>query len=193
MSEGFPSLSAVILAAGMSRRYGKSNKLLELFGGEALVRRSLQPFLGLGLKELVVVLGYEGDRVGTVLRGLPVRLVVNPEFAEGMGSSLAFGVKALRGDGLDGCLVSLGDLGELREEEVRKVCSTFYEEGGERVVVPTFEGQRGHPVCFPQSCFEGLRRLTGDRGAKGLVEGNGGVRFLDMCRDGCIRDRDTKK
>ncbi|EDY82538.1 hypothetical protein VDG1235_2161 [Verrucomicrobiia bacterium DG1235] len=192
MSDGFSDLSAVILAAGMSRRFGKRNKLLDTMGGEFLVSRSVRPFLGLGLREIVVVLGHEAERVKTALSGLPVRFVVNPNFEEGMGSSLAFGVSALVDKELEGCLISLGDLGELREAETRKVCEAFYEEKGERIVVPCFEGQRGHPVCFPRSCFEGLGQLKGDKGAKGIIEENVGARFLEVEHAGCILDRDTE-
>lgn len=190
MSGAFAGVSAVILAAGMSRRFGPRNKLLQTIEGEVMARRAVQPFVGLGLKEVVVAMGHEADRVRAALAGLPLRFVVNERYAEGMGSSLACAARSLDRDGLDGILVSLADLPYLQVGDVAAVCRAFCEGGAKRIVVPSYREQQGHPVCFPARLIEGLASLRGDEGARRLVQGDAETCILEMESAGCVRDRD---
>lgn len=190
MNRSFAGLSAVILAAGMSRRFGPRNKLLQTIEGEVMARRAILPFVGLELKEVVVVVGHEADRVRAALEGLPLRFVVNDGYAEGMGSSLACAARGLDRAGLEGVLVSLADLPYLHVGDVEAVCRALYEGGAKQVVVPCVRGQRGHPVCFPARLIDGLASLRGDEGARRLVQGEADARYLEMESAGCVRDRD---
>ena len=85
-------VSAVLLAAGQSRRMGADNKLLLPIDGEPVVRRTARQLLGAGLEEVVVVLGHEADSVSGALDGLAVRAVVNPDYRDGQMTSVRAGL-----------------------------------------------------------------------------------------------------
>lgn len=185
-------LGAVVLAAGKSTRFGKDNKLLHLVDGEPLLHRVVRAFLDVGLVELIVVLGHEARVVQESLSRFDLRTVVNPNFEEGMGSSLSFGVKALPKKNLDGVFVCLGDLPELKSSHVEMVRDAFIAARSEQIVVPRVSGKRGHPVCFPHWCFDRLEELSGDKGARGVIESEGArVMTLEMSDDAVVRDMDT--
>lgn len=185
-------LSAVVLAAGQSKRFGLENKLLHEVDGVPLLRRVLRCFEEVGLKEVWVVLGYESEEVSRVLIGTAAKTVVNSRFEEGMGTSLACGVGALGTEDIEGFLLCLGDLPHLTGRHVEKVVEAFCSEGGHKIIVPVFEDTRGHPVCLPARYRTDLARLSGDEGAKRLIERNSSVvRFLPMPDSGCIQDLDS--
>lgn len=183
-------LAAVILAAGQSKRFGKGNKLLYEIDGTSLVHRVLQAFEEVGLVETLVVLGHEARAISEALVDKNVKTVTNPEFEEGMGSSLAVGTRALEGLNLDGVLVCVGDLPDLKSTHVAMVIERFEEAFAEAIVVPRFQGTRGHPVCFPARCLPELAQLSGDQGARKLIAKEKVV-FLEMPDVACIRDMDN--
>lgn len=184
-------IAAVVLAAGESKRFGKANKLLHTVGGRPLARIALEALGSIGLVDCVVVLGHEADRVANSLEGLEARYVTNPDYHSGMGSSLSRGVAELDLDSLDGLLVCVADLPKLKGRHVEAVVRRFAEDAAQRVVVPVYAGVRGHPVCFPKRMLTDLRKLSGDEGAKGLVNADplGPVLFA-MKDDACIQDLD---
>ncbi len=185
-------LGAVILAAGSSTRFGNENKLLHLVDGTPLLHRVLGAFSQIELEEIVVVLGHEAECVKASLGGFDLRTVINHDYREGMGSSLSVGVKALLNGSLDGAFVCLGDLPGLTGSHVECVQSAFVSSRSERIVVPQFSRKRGHPVCFPRWSFDGLASLSGDKGARGLIQAEKDrVTVVDMPDDSCVRDMDT--
>ncbi len=104
-----PSLCAVLLAAGASRRFGGDNKLLADIGGTPLVRRVAEQLLSSRVAGVVVVTGFEGDKVRGSLAGLDIQLVENTDYADGLGSSLRCGVAALP-KGVAGAMIVLADM-----------------------------------------------------------------------------------
>lgn len=182
----------ILLAAGASRRYGKRNKLLETVDGLPLVRRTAQTLQAAGMEEIVVVVGFEAERVEAVLDGLNCKIVVNPNFGDGMGHSLAVGVQSLQSSNWDGILVCLSDLPLLDPATVRSVCEAFQSSDCSRICVPSYQGMRGHPVCFPKRCASLLADLAGDRGAKQVIRSDPfSVVEVVQATSGCVQDLDT--
>jgi len=151
---------------------GSANKLLLQREGRPLVARVARAAIGAGLEPLVVVTGYEAERVEGALKGLPIHITRNPRHDEGMGSSLSCGARALleRKDGLLGVAILLGDLAYLEPPDIRITLDAFRDDSGARVVFPEQDGRRGHPVVFPASCLPELAKLRGDSGAKALAK-----------------------
>jgi molybdenum cofactor cytidylyltransferase len=143
-------VAAVILAAGRSRRMGTTNKLQSDVSGRPMLARVADAALSSPARPVVVVTGHDADAVRATLEGRAVRFVHNGRYAEGMGSSLAAGIRAL-GPGLAGALICLGDMPWL------PIC------------VPVHAGQRGHPVLFAARYFPELEELRGDSGARQLL------------------------
>jgi molybdenum cofactor cytidylyltransferase len=159
-------ISALLLAAGASRRFG-APKLLQVLNGKPVVRWSADSLVGVA-DEIVVVAAPDNDALRQALDGVTARIVVNARAAEGMATSLACGIAAL-GDDVEGALVALGDEPLLPRRCHEQVLKRF-RDGGARIVAATYKGVRGHPVMFDKSVFKELRDLTGDRGARSVVD-----------------------
>lgn len=159
-------ISALLLAAGASRRFG-APKLLQVLNGKPVVRWSAESLVGVA-DELVVVAPPDNNALRKALEGVTARIVVNPRAADGMATSLACGVVALGAD-VESVLVALGDEPLLPRRCHERVLER-YRVGGAKIVAATYRGVRGHPVMFDKSVFEELRELTGDRGARSVVD-----------------------
>ena len=116
-------ISAVLLAAGASRRLGRNKLLLEV-GGRPVVRRAAEALLGAEVSEVIVVTGHEAEGVRRALEGLPVRLVHNSAFADGQATSLAAGL-ARADAGAGGILFAQGDQPFLTEALVNALVRAF--------------------------------------------------------------------
>src|SRR5258706_1708260 len=97
-------LSAIVLAAGSSRRMGNKNKLMLPYKGKTVLIHTVENILAAGFEEVIVVTGFESALVGKALRWLPVRFAHNPRFEEGMTGSIQTGVRAATGKGYMICL-----------------------------------------------------------------------------------------
>jgi molybdenum cofactor cytidylyltransferase len=161
-------LAAIILAAGRSTRMGGPNKLLAEIGGRPLVRIAAEEALASRAQPVVVVTGHQHDEVEAALDGLKVERVHNPNFAEGLSTSLKAGLAAVPEDA-DGVVVCLGDMPQVRASLIDRLASAFDPERGALVVVPTFDGKRGNPVVWSRRFFHELATLDGDVGARHLI------------------------
>ena len=161
-------IAAVVLAAGRSTRMGAVNKLIAEIGGKPLVRIAAEQALASHAAPVIVVTGHQREEVEAALAGLPVRLVHNPDYAEGLGTSLKVGVTAVPEDA-DGAIVCLGDMPQVDSKLIDKLIAAFDPERGALVVVPSIEGRRGNPVLWSRRFFNDLMAIQGDIGARHLI------------------------
>jgi molybdenum cofactor cytidylyltransferase len=186
-----PAIAGIVLAAGRSIRMRGPNKLLAEIDGVPLVRRVAAAAAAAGLAEIVVVTGHQGDQVAAALSGLPVRLVANPDFADGMSTSLRTGIAALR-PGIEGALICLGDMPGLTPALVRRLAAAFAPKQKRDIVVPVHGGRRGNPVLIGARHFAAIRRVTGDLGARDIIKGDpDAVVEIKVDDDGAFLDLDT--
>ncbi|MBO6719565.1 MAG: molybdopterin-binding/glycosyltransferase family 2 protein [Rhizobiaceae bacterium] len=172
------SLAAVLLAAGKSSRMAGGNKLLALFDGEPLVRRSARALIEAGLAETVVVLGHQAAEIRSTLEGIEIAKVENADFASGIAGSLKAGIRALPAS-VDGVLVMLADMPEVSSDDIRKLTDAFRESQGTAIVRAAASGQRGNPVILPRVLFDQVETLQGDTGARHIVE-NSDLDVIDI-------------
>lgn len=173
-----PRVHAVLLAAGRSSRMGGPNKLMALFQGKPLVRRTAERVLASAADGVVAVTGHQAARIGEALAGLDVPVVHNADFASGLASSLKTGVAALPEDAA-GALIVLGDMPEVLPADLDRLIHAFERAGGRAVVRATHDGKRGNPVILPRALFAAVAHLEGDTGARHLVEAEG-VDVIDV-------------
>lgn len=184
-------VSAILLAAGESRRMGSTNKLTLETAGVALLRRTALTLLDASLNELVVVLGHQAETARSLLHGLAVRLVENPNYREGQMTSVHAGMQAL-GKPCDGIMVCLSDQPLLETADIDRLIHAFLFDCPRSVLVPTFKGRRGNPIVLAhrhrQAILNGKRNL----GCKRLIEKNPELVWpLPMENDHCVSDLDT--
>jgi molybdenum cofactor cytidylyltransferase len=161
-------IAAIVLAAGRSTRMGAVNKLIADIGGKPLVRIAAEQALASQASPVIVVTGHEREKLEAALKGLNVRLVHNPDYAEGLGTSLRAGIAAVP-ETADGAVVCLGDMPQVDAALLDKLIAAFDPERGALVVVPTIEGHRGNPVIWARRFFPQLMSISGDVGARHLI------------------------
>jgi molybdenum cofactor cytidylyltransferase len=161
-------IAAVVLAAGRSTRMRGPNKLLAEIGGRALVRIAVEQALASKAKPVIVVTGHERERVEAALEGLPVEIVHNPDFADGLGGSVRTGIAAVPADA-DGVIICLGDMPQVDAALIDRLIAAFDPEKGALAVVPTIDGKRGNPVLWSRRFFPDLMAIEGDVGARHLI------------------------
>ncbi len=148
---------------------GAENKLLLPWRGKRILETVVETLVAASLLEVVVVVGHQREQVETALRGYPVRSVVNERFDEGMASSLRRGIET-SANFVSGYLVALGDMPEIDETTVTSLCERLIKAGPETIVLPVKDGQRGHPVLFGKGCRDELLMLSGDCGARAVID-----------------------
>jgi molybdenum cofactor cytidylyltransferase len=161
-----PPVPAIVLAAGASRRLGRPKQLV-VVEGETLLRRTVRAALATCAPVLVVV-GARAREVEASLAGLPVRVVSNPGWEEGMASSIRAGVRALP-QGTTAALFLVCDQLAVDRALVARVLAAGQDHPG-AVVACAYGQGLGIPALFPARCFPQLLALTGDRGAKALLD-----------------------
>lgn len=181
------SIAGVVPAAGRSSRFG-SVKLLADVGGEPLVNRTLGSLVDVGVDPIVIVLS-----TATPLDAVPlvghanVRSVVNREPSRGMFSSIQCGIALAKGDTI---VVLPADMPFVQPSTVSIVARYSFDTG--RVVVPVFNGRRGHPIGIPGSLRDGLLMMPPDRSLKDALAALGEELLLvDVEDEGVVRDVDV--
>ena len=169
---GVLRFGVVILAAGASIRMGTPKQLLPL-DGRPLLLRAIDAALASAAWPVVVVLGAHEEKIRPTLARLPVLVVENPAWPEGMASSIRVGVAALQqfSRALDAALVALCDQPAFSADIIAQLVAT-QRATGRSIVAARYAGRHGAPALFHQEHFETLMHLTGEEGARALLNGS---------------------
>ncbi len=166
-----PQIAAVVLAAGQSRRMGGPNKLLATLDGKPLVRLAVEAAVASRADPVIVVTGHRAPEIEAALDGLSVTFAHNPDYADGLSTSLRTGIRALPA-GLEGAVVLLSDMPGVDAETLDRLISAFDPAEGAEIVVPTWQGKRGNPVLWASRFFKDLMAVSGDAGGRHLIGAN---------------------
>ncbi len=180
----------VVLAAGPATRFEGGHKLLATFDGEPLVRHAVKTLLGGELDATVTVVGHAGDAVASVLADLPVDVVSNPAYEEGMAASVRVGAAEARRREADAAVFLPGDMPCVDRATVTRL-RTAFERHGAPIVIPEASGRRGNPVLFGAALFDELDTLSGDVGGRAVFERRS-TRRVPVDDPGIHRDIDTR-
>jgi molybdenum cofactor cytidylyltransferase len=184
-------IAAVVLAAGRSTRMGAVNKMIAEIGGKPLVRIAAEQALASRAAPVIVVTGHQRERIEAALAGLPVRFIHNPDYADGLGTSLKAGIAAVPEDA-DGAIICLGDMPQVDAALIDRLIAAFDPERGALIVVPSIEGRRGNPVVWSRRFFHELMAIQGDIGARHLIgQYAEAVAEVALAGDAALTDVDT--
>jgi molybdenum cofactor cytidylyltransferase len=190
-ADGERHVAAIILAAGRSTRMGGPNKLLAELGGKPLVRIVTEQALASKAQGVIVVTGHQAEQVENALQGLNLKFVRNPDFAQGLASSVRAGIAAVPADA-DGVVICLGDMPLIDAHLIDRLIGTFAPDGGNLIAVPVNDGRRGNPVLWSRRFFDELMTLDGDIGARHLIAKHGeAVAEVPVEGHGAFLDIDT--
>jgi molybdenum cofactor cytidylyltransferase len=161
-------VSAVVLAAGKSTRMGRAKQLLPL-GGTTVLVQTIENVRSAGLDEIVLVLGASAE---AIRRQLPdpliagLKIVVNHAYGQGMASSLREGLSSVAPRS-DAALIILGDQPFIQPQTLHQIIGG-YRRAGARIVIPSYQGNRGNPVLLDRSVFSEVMALQGDTGCRAI-------------------------
>src|SRR5262249_39899629 len=145
-----------------------SNKLVAELNGKPLIRIAAEQALASRADPVIVVTGHERERVEKALAGLAVRVVHNPDFADGLSTSLKAGLAAVPPEA-DGAIIGLGDMPQVRAAMIDRLIAAFDPARGALIVIPTIDGKRGNPVLWSRRFFPELAGLEGDVGDRHMI------------------------
>ena len=167
-----PPLGVLLLAAGRSTRMGPLNKLTAPVAGKPMVRHAAEAAVAAGIGPVIVVTGHDAEAVHAALADMPLRFVHNADYQQGLSTSLKAGVAALD-PATGGALVLLGDMPGVRAALIRRLAAVFGDEPATGAVVPVTLAGRGNPVLIGRVLFPAVMGLTGDAGARKLIDAAG--------------------
>lgn len=185
------SISAILLAAGLSRRMGKDNKLLLDIAGKAMVRNTAERILESGVSDLIVVVGHEAREVKNALRGLKCSFVENPDYEAGQMTSVHIGLESLTSH-CDGIMICLADQPELTARDYGVLMWKYRDVPEGQVMVPMVKGQRGNPIILPSTLRDEILGGQLNFGCRQFIHKNPERTYqMEMGNDHFIKDIDT--
>lgn len=180
--------SAVILAAGVSRRLG-FNKLTLKINGESVIRKTLLPFISAGIGKVFIVTGVQSQDINEELAGYGVEFIENRNYALGMSTSAKASLPFITDE--EGVFFHLGDKPFLEKEMLYRMIDV-YRENREKIIVPVFNGEKGHPVLMDVGLYsEEIKSLQGDKGLREIIEKHAGDVIFIKGNEGSLFDIDT--
>ena len=182
-------LGGLILAAGDSRRMGSPKALLDL-GGKAFLQIGMELARSAGLDPIRIVVGNHGDEIAAALPEFSDKMIRNDQPELGQLRSLQLGLERMP-DEIGGVMVFLVDHPCVKASTVSALIDAF-DKGAGRIVLPSCDGRRGHPVIFGREVFEDLKAAPLDQGARAVVRGQPElVATVEVDDAGILKDIDT--
>jgi molybdenum cofactor cytidylyltransferase len=159
------SIIGILLAAGASRRFGADKLTHILPNGDLMAVRACRNLLA-GTDSVLAIVRPGGERLAALLQAEGAEVQVCADAEQGMSASLVFGVRA-RPEAA-GWLIALADMPCIAPMTIRKVADAL--RLGATIAAPTWQGRRGHPVGFAHALGPELAALSGDEGAKAVIQ-----------------------
>ena len=182
------NIAGIVLAAGGSTRMGQKNKLILHVNGMSIISSTVGAAVESSLDPVRVVLGNDSNTVKRELINYPVSFIHNNNWMEGMATSIVSGMENLDSDGI---MFILGDMPFISSKIINQLVQQF---DSNKIIVPFNNGKRGNPVIFPSHLFSELKKISGDRGAKPLIQKyNEDVKEVPIQSKAIFQDIDDKE
>jgi molybdenum cofactor cytidylyltransferase len=161
-----PMLSAILLAAGESKRMGKPKQLMPL-GSSTILEQAIDNLLNSAVDEIIVVLGHKAEEITETIASKPVKIMVNSNYQQGMSTSIIAGL-ILVDPQAQAIMLALGDQPLVDSQTINQLIDEFHNHD-KSIVVPTYRGRRGHPIIFAIKYKPELLELEGDVGGREVI------------------------
>lgn len=184
------TIAGIVLAAGRGTRFPDGPKMLARLDGKPLVRHVVGAALACGLDPVLVVVGHRAEEVREALVDLPAVIVRNPDFADGLSTSLRAGFANVPGDA-DAAVILLGDMPRITPTLIGALVAGWREAGEPSAAVPTYAGVRGNPVLLSRALQGEIEQLRGDAGAGPILRRRRDVVELALDDPAVADDVDT--
>jgi molybdenum cofactor cytidylyltransferase len=184
-------VAAIVLAAGRGARFGSEPKLLALLDGKPLVRHVAEAAVHSSAEPVIAVTGHKADDVEASINALPIQIVRNSRFAEGLSSSLQAGFAALPLEA-KAVIVLLGDMPFITADLIDELLSAWRGAGRPAALIPILDGRRGNPVVLSRTLEASINNLAGDAGAGRILRDHPGVVEWPVDSQSILQDIDTR-
>jgi molybdenum cofactor cytidylyltransferase len=184
-------ISAIVIAAGESKRMGRTKQLLP-WQGKALLQHVLDSLLNSEVNEVILVLGCEAEKILETVNTRKVKVVINPDYAQGMITSIRNGLAAI-GKGAEAFFIVLGDQPGISPQIYNRLIREFHRVyPSQRILLPTYQGKKGHPALFSIDFREEGSAIKGDVGFRQIISDHPqDVLQIELGTDAVLNDVDT--
>jgi len=186
-------ISAILLAAGQSKRIRGENKLLKKYKGKILINHILKSLIKSKANKIIIVLGYEDRKIKKIaLKSKKIIFVFNSNYAKGISTSIKCGIKKISKKNI-GFLITHADMPLVSKTILNALCSALKNKN-EEIFIPVYKKRIGNPLAFKYSMIKSLKRIKGDRGAKKLIRSNKSkIKLMKMKSKSILIDFDQLK
>lgn len=162
-------ISTILLAAGQSKRMGRP-KLLLPYQDSTILEKAIDNLLNSSVDEIIVVLGYQAQKMLKAIDNRPVKIVMNPFYPQGMSTSIVQGLDLVDHKAV-AVMLALADQPLVDSATINKIIEGFlnHKKG---IIIPVYKGERGHPIIFSIKYKDKLLGLKGDIGGRQIVKNN---------------------
>jgi len=165
-------ISAILLAAGESKRMTNGNKLIKQYKGIPLIKHTINNILSSSVDELIIVLGHEKDKIEKIIeKNEKIKIIYNPDFKSGMASSIKVGLFNLSA-GCQAFFICLADMPNVSKIIYDKLIAKKFKHTDKEIYVPYYKKRQANPILFSISMKEKLKEIEGDLGAKKIIADN---------------------
>jgi molybdenum cofactor cytidylyltransferase len=184
-------LSAIILAAGESKRMGEAKQLMPL-GKSTLLEQAIDNLLNSSVDETIVVLGHQAEEITKKIASKPVKIVINPDYQQGMSTSIVAGL-IMVDPRSRAVMLALGDQPLVTSRTINQLIGAFIKHN-KGIAVPTYRGRRGHPIIFDIKYKAELFKLKGDIGGREIIQNHPkDVFMVAVDSESVVSDIDTQE
>jgi len=186
-------ISAILLAAGQSKRMQGENKLLKKYKKKYLINHILKSLIKSKVNKIIIVLGYENKKIKKIaLKSKKIIFVVNSQYLKGISTSIKCGLKKISKKNI-GFLIAHADMPLVSKTILNALCSALKNKN-EEIFIPVYKKRIGNPLAFKYSMIKSLKRIKGDRGAKKLIRSNKSkIKLMKMKSKSILIDFDQLK
>jgi len=183
-------VSAILLAAGESKRMGEPKQLMPL-GQSTILEQAINNLLNSAVNEIIVVLGHRAEEMIKTIAAKPVKIAINPDYWQGMSTSIIAGLNLIDHQA-QAVMLALGDQPSVSSQIINQLIEEFYHHD-KGIAIPTYQGKRGHPIIFAIKYKQKLLELTGDIGARQIIKDHPqDILEVAVDSESVISDIDTK-
>jgi len=164
-------ISAIVLAAGQSKRMGGDNKLMKKYNKKYLINHIIGTLIKSKVKKIIVVLGFQKSKVRKItIKNKKINFVFNKNYKSGMASSIKTGLKEISKRSI-GFLIVQADMPLISKKIIDSLCYSIRNNNKE-IVAPIYKSNMGNPIGFKRSMTRILNKTSGDSGAKKMIKRN---------------------
>jgi len=186
-------ISAILLAAGKSKRLKGENKLIKNFKGKPLINHILSSLIKSKVNKIFIVAGYQNQKIKKIaLKSKKITFVINSQYLKGISTSIKCGLKKISKKNI-GFLIAHADMPLVSKTILNTLCSALKSKNKE-IFIPVYKKKVGNPLAFKYSMIKSLKKIKGDRGAKKLIRSNKSkVQLVKMKSKSILIDFDQLK